>query len=224
MAMIGKKARSAAALFMAAHFPTNGFTTETQRTQRRLCALFVSVVIFMFATSLSAQGPDANWRTITTAHFRIHYPAEYEAWTKRAASDIESVREAVVHEVGFSPEQVTDIVVKNPIAEANGVTLPLLDHPRIVLYTEPPEPEGQLGEFHNWIDLLTVHEMTHLVHLLRPSRNPTQRLLAHLLPLNPITLSGSFVGTYCALIRRLNVTEAATTLVGFSPPVMSIMI
>ncbi|HEY8132285.1 MAG TPA: hypothetical protein VII12_10350, partial [Thermoanaerobaculia bacterium] len=136
-----------------------------------------------------AQGPSAHWRTITTPHFRIHYPLQYEAWASRAASDIESVRAAVVQEVGFSPESVTDILVMNPIADANGATFPLLDHPRIVLFTEPPEPESQIGDFGEWIDLLTVHEMTHLVHLLRPSRNPMQRILERILPLNPITLS-----------------------------------
>ncbi len=143
----------------------------------------------ILACSALAQGPDAHWRTIATPHFRIHFPAEYEPWAKRVASDIESVRAAVVHEVGFAPEKVTDILIMNPIADSNGATLPLLDHPRILLFTEPPEPESQIGEFHNWIDLLTTHEMTHLVHLLRPSRNPMRRLLAHLLPLNPITLA-----------------------------------
>src|ERR1700720_1239176 len=105
------------------------------------------------------------------------------------ASHIESVRDAVVREVGFSPAEITDILVENPIADANGVTLPILGHPRILLFTDPPEPESQIGEFNDWIDLLTTHEMTHLVHLLRPSRNPTQRLLSRVLPLNPITLS-----------------------------------
>ena len=107
----------------------------------------------------------------------------------RAASSVEPVREAVVREVGFSPTVVTDILVMNPIAEANGATFPFLDHPRIVLFTDPPEPESQIGEFSDWIDLLTVHEMTHLVHLLRPSRNPMQRLLSRWTSLDPIVLS-----------------------------------
>jgi hypothetical protein len=141
------------------------------------------------AVTAYGQGPDADWRTITTQHFRVHYPAEYEAWAKRAASRIESVRDAVVREVGYEPEQVTDILVMNPLADANGLTLPLLDHPRIVLFAEPPPPESQVGEFSDWIDLLTVHETAHLVHLLRPSRNPMKRLLARALPLNPITLT-----------------------------------
>jgi hypothetical protein len=141
-----------------------------------------------FVSALCAQAPHDDWRTIATAHFRVHYPAAYEAWATRAASRLESVRGAVVAEVGFAPETVTDVVIENPIADANGITIPLLDTPRIVLYAEPAEPETQIGEYSNWIDLLTVHETAHLVHLLRPSRNPFDRALAHLLPLNPITL------------------------------------
>lgn len=141
-----------------------------------------------FAATLSAQAPHEDWRTIATPHFRVHYPVAYEAWATRAAARLESVRTAVVAEVGFSPETVTDVIVENPNADANGLTIALLDTPRIVLFAEPPEPETEIGEYANWIDLLTVHETAHLVHLLRPSRNPFDRALAHLLPLNPITL------------------------------------
>jgi hypothetical protein len=148
----------------------------------------LAFVSFFVAAALSAQAPHEDWRTIATPHFRVHYPAAYEAWATRAAARLESVRAAVVAEVGFAPETVTDVLIENPSADANGITIALLDTPRIVLYAEPPEPETQIGEYSNWIDLLTVHETAHLVHLLRPSRNPFDRALAHLLPLNPITL------------------------------------
>jgi hypothetical protein len=147
-----------------------------------------AVAALFFAATAFAQAPHGTWRTIVTAHFRVHYPAQYEAWSVRAASRLESVRAAVVSEVGFAPETVTDVIVENPIAEPNGATIPLLDTPRIVLYPEAPEPEEVIGEYSNWIDLLTVHETAHLVHLLRPSRNPFEQVMARLLPLNPITL------------------------------------
>jgi WD40-like Beta Propeller Repeat len=142
----------------------------------------------LFVSTIYAQAPHESWRTITTPHFRVHYPVQYEAWASRAAARLESVRAAVVAEVGFAPETVTDVIVENPIAEPNGITIPLLDNPRIILFPEPPEPEMVIGEYSNWIDLLTVHETAHLVHLLRPSRNPFERAMADLLPLNPITL------------------------------------
>jgi hypothetical protein len=146
------------------------------------------VFLLLIAPMAWAQAPHEPWRTITTPHFRVHYPLRLEAWSMRAASRLESVREAVVNVVGYAPKQITDVVIMNPIADPNGITLPLLDAPRIVLYAEPPQPEIEIGEYNAWIDLLTVHETAHLVHLLRPPRNPMQRLLTHLLPLNPITL------------------------------------
>lgn len=148
----------------------------------------LAFLIVLAASPLAAQSPAEDWRTITTAHFRVHTPRRSEAWAARAADALERAREAVVKEVGFAPEPITDVVVSNPVSYANGITLTLLDTPRIVLYTEPPEPESAIGEFHDWIELLTVHEMTHLVHLLRPSRNPMERLAERLLPLNPIAL------------------------------------
>jgi len=149
--------------------------------KRLLCILFL-------AAAAHAQGPDAHWRTVTTKHFRVHYPVQYEAWSLRAAARLESIRDAVEAEVGFAPETVTDVLVENPIAQANGITLPLLDTPRIILYTESPDATEEIGEYSDWIDLLAVHEVTHLLHLTRPSRNPLQHFLERFAPLDPITL------------------------------------
>ncbi|HSY52760.1 MAG TPA: hypothetical protein VLC46_28425 [Thermoanaerobaculia bacterium] len=147
----------------------------------------LALLSLLFVSTISAQAPHEPWRTIVTPHFRVHYPAQYEAWATRAAGRMESVRTAVVAEVGYAPETITDVLVENPIAEPNGITISLLDTPRIVLYAEPPGPGTQIGEYSTWIDLLAVHESAHLVHLLRPSRNPFESALAHILPLNPIT-------------------------------------
>lgn len=136
-----------------------------------------------------AQGPAADWRTITLPHFRVHYPAEYEAWAIRAAERLESIRLEVSKAVGYTPPQTIDVLITNPIAQPNGSAWPLLDSPRMIFYAEPPGPDEQLGAFGHWIDLLSVHETAHLVHMLRPTRNPVGRLLERsVVPLNPITL------------------------------------
>jgi hypothetical protein len=158
----------------------------------KIARTFVSgnLLLALLAPVLLAQTPAAGWRTVTTPHFRVHYPREYEAWTRRAVSHLESIRDAVAKETGYSAKQRTDILVMNPYAEANGATLPLLDTPRIVLFTEPPGPDDAVGEYGDWIDLLITHEMTHLEHLLRPSRNPELRLIEQLLlPISPISQS-----------------------------------
>lgn len=159
---------------------------------RKIARTFVycNLLSWLGAPALLAQTPAADWRTITTPHFRVHYPREYEAWTQRAVAHLESIRDVVAKETGYSAKQRTDVVVMNPFAEPNGATLPLLDTPRIVLFTEPPDPLDGVGEYGDWIDLLITHEMTHLEHLLRPSRNPELRLIEQLLvPISPITQS-----------------------------------
>lgn len=147
-----------------------------------------AITLLLLAFPLAAQGPHDDWQTLTTPHFRVHYPREYEAWATRLASRLESIRGAVVAEVAFGPEQVTDVVVMNPLADANGLTLTLLQAPLIVLFTEPPEPEEEIGDYGSWIDLLAAHEVAHMVHLLRPSRNPLRRILERVFPLDPLAL------------------------------------
>src|SRR5688500_9949524 len=52
------------------------------RKRRMNMARKLSLFIFAFVTlDVSAQKPDADWRTIETAHFRVHYPREYEQWS-----------------------------------------------------------------------------------------------------------------------------------------------
>jgi hypothetical protein len=153
--------------------------------------LILLLLILFCALPVTAQGPSADWQTIRTPHFRVHYPIEYAEWATRAAGRLESIREVVSAEIGFTPPQVIDVLVINPIAQPNGSAWPLLDTPRMIFYTEPPLPDDQIGAYGHWIDLLAVHETAHLVHMLRPSRNPMQRLLERsVFPFNPITLRG----------------------------------
>lgn len=147
----------------------------------------IAIVCSLAATAALAQGPAAEWRTLTTEHFRVHYTAPAEAWTLRAAARMEAIRERVVAEVGWAPPQVIDVVVEDPLAQPNGMALPLLDAPRMVLWTTPPGPDSALGNYADWVEILVVHEDLHNVHLLRPSRNPLRRFGERLLPLGPVT-------------------------------------
>jgi hypothetical protein len=156
---------------------------------RTLTFLLLLAATFASATTAAAQSPSADWRTIETAHFRVHYPREYEEWSMRAAERLESIREAVSAEVGFAPPQRIDVLVMNPVAEPNGEAWPFLDSPRMIFWTEAPGPDDVIGAYGHWIDLLAVHETAHVVHMLRPSRNPLGSLFEKfVLPLNPITL------------------------------------
>jgi hypothetical protein len=143
-------------------------------------------VVAASAPAARAQGPAAPWRTLATSHFRVHYPEPFAAWAQHAAAWLEAIRARAVAEIGFAPADVVDVVVSDPEADANGAALPLRGWPRLVLWTTPPPPDSEIGYYRDWTEDLLVHEEAHLVHLLRPSRNP---LLAGLLPISPIALA-----------------------------------
>lgn len=143
-------------------------------------------VLWLCAGPLCAQAPWADWRTIETAHFRVHYPAPFEAWARRMAGSVEGIHERVTALVGYTPQRKTDVLVSDPQAESNGMALPFLDRPVIVLWTTPPGAESGIGSYRDWTELLVTHEMAHIVHLTRPKNRAG--FLSRLLPLGPVAI------------------------------------
>lgn len=141
----------------------------------------LAVVLVLVSSAAAGQAPWEDWRTIETAHYRIHYPAPFETWARHAAESIESIHERVTGLVGYAPGPRIDIVISDPLADANGEAIPYLDRPRIVLWTSPPQAETGLSDFKDWMTLLATHEVAHVVHLTRP-RNRSPRWLERLSP------------------------------------------
>jgi len=143
----------------------------------------------ILAGSAHAQSPHDEWRTLNTGHFRVHYPAESEAWVLQAASRFESIHADVVEAVGHDPDRMVDVVVMDPYAQANGFAMPLLATPRMGVFPSPPGADSSLAHYHDWADDLVSHEDVHLVHMDRPSRNPLGALVTRSwLGVGPIAL------------------------------------
>jgi hypothetical protein len=128
--------------------------------------------------------PELRWETIHTVHFDVHFPRIMRPWAIDAAGRLEGVHDAVVALVGSGPTRKVTVVIDDPYNVANGASIPILDAPTIVLWPTPPEPSDDIGHASDWAELLTVHEFAHIAHLTRPSRNPLQRVLWRLLPVD----------------------------------------
>jgi hypothetical protein len=134
------------------------------------------------------QSPDAAWITFTTPHYRIHCPAAFEVFGRDVAGRVEGVHAQYLGLVGFAyekPGRPIDILILDPVLEANGMALPLLDRPHVVLWKTEPELDSVIGHHHGWAELVVTHELGHMHHLLRPARKPGwwQRWTALLGPL-----------------------------------------
>ena len=138
------------------------------------------------------QATDAHWKTIGTAHYRIHYPANpnggFEPFALEVASKIEGIHATVAEKVGFEAKGPTDVLIQDPAMEANGMAVPLSKRPIVVLWKTPPERDSGIGHHGNWVDMVLTHELVHLHHMMRPqnARNPVGKLL-DLPPVGPIT-------------------------------------
>lgn len=157
----------------------------------RLRRLFLALgLLAAAAPSLAAQAdvPSLRWQTIRTEHFRIHYEPQLEAWAQKLASEMESVRLAVAGRIDYTPPQVIDILVEDPLNTPNGNAWPFLYSPAMRFWATPPSPASGLGNSRGWGEILSVHEYAHLAHLLRPSRAPFANLITFFsgIPVGPI--------------------------------------
>ena len=155
-------------------------------TLRALGYLTVSAVLM---GAPGSQAPWAPWRTIQTAHYRIHYPPVLAGWAADVAGRIEGIHAQVTAVVGYTSPEPVQVVLVDPRQEANGSAVPLLTGPYVMLMrTEPLSDNIHGAAMSSWTELVVTHELTHIHHLMRPSgpQNVFTSLFA--LPVGPVAM------------------------------------
>ncbi len=149
----------------------------------------LTLLAAMPATAAGTQAPHAAWRTLSTAHYRIHYPPFLSDWAQDVGSRIEGIHAQVVALVGYESPRPVQVLLVDPMGEPNGMALPLLPYPYVVLWaTEPRSDDLHGNAFGTWTEELVSHEMTHIHHLLRPARARTVLDNLYGLPIGPLVL------------------------------------
>jgi hypothetical protein len=116
------------------------------------------------ATRAAAQvAPDAEWRTLRTPHFRVHFTPALEAPARRAAASAEVAYARLAAEL-VPPRGTVDLVVADNVDFSNGFAT-VFPTNRIVIYAHPPADDLTLRRYDEWISLVVVHELTHIFHL-----------------------------------------------------------
>ena len=155
-------------------------------TVRALCLLTASAVL---AAAPARQAPWAAWRTMATAHYRIHYPPALADWAGDVAGRIEAIHDRVTALVGYQSPGPVQVVLMDPAAEANGLAMPLVTAPHVVLWRTEPASDSQIGgSMSSWTEELLAHELTHIHHLTRPTRLPGGGPALFRLPVGPLLL------------------------------------
>ncbi len=111
----------------------------------------------------AAQRPDAEWRTIATPHFRVHFEPQSEEVARRAAASAEWAYGELSREL-VPPRGTIELVVSDDVDFSNGSTTTFPTN-RIVVYALPPVDESSLRNYSDWMTLVVTHELTHVFHL-----------------------------------------------------------
>ncbi|NNF39643.1 MAG: hypothetical protein HKN71_13310 [Gemmatimonadetes bacterium] len=118
------------------------------------------------ATLLAAQSPppDEAWRNIETPHFRITFPASLEPLGRRAALIAEDARARLVEAFMEAADGRIDLVLTDHVDVSNGFAS-VAPRRRVVIYARPPIDGQALAYYDDWLDLVIVHELAHILHL-----------------------------------------------------------
>ncbi len=137
------------------------------RRTRGLVAVVGTVAWGLAATGpLAAQAPppDAPWRTLESPHFRITFPASLEPLARRTAGVAEEARERLEAAFLAPPDERIELVLTDHVDASNGFAS-VAPRPRIVIYARPPVDGRALSHYDDWLDLVVVHELAHVIHL-----------------------------------------------------------
>jgi hypothetical protein len=135
------------------------------RWGRRAGLLILAGLIL--ATDVPAAGqvpPDADWRTLDTEHFRIHFTPGVEPLARRAGDRAERAHALLSRTLVPAPRGRIDLVVTDAADVAGGYAT-ILPTNRIVVHTHPPIDVASLSFYDDWLELVILHELVHIFHI-----------------------------------------------------------
>ncbi len=126
----------------------------------------VGVALLAVSAVASAQVSDVrlSFRTIHTEHFEITYHEPLGVAARRLALLVEEIHATLVPLLGDAPDRRVQIVLTDGSEAANG-SATALPYDAIRLFASAPDDSSVLGDYDDWLSLLTTHEHTHVLHL-----------------------------------------------------------
>ena len=127
-------------------------------------ASFLVAATLLLAPPARAGDPDLRWRTLTSEHFRLHYPRAMEALARRTLDIAEETYVVLRGVMGFDPSERVELALFDDQDSANGLTW-TFPYNMVHLYAYPPLVDEQLSCSDEWMRMLLTHELVHVFHL-----------------------------------------------------------
>ncbi|MBI5407828.1 MAG: PD40 domain-containing protein [Nitrospirae bacterium] len=134
------------------------------KRQIYLSALLLCLLISMNASPASSATIDPSFRfsTIETEHFIIHFHQGEEELADKLALISEDVNRKLSEAFLWAPPEKTRVVLIDNSDFANGFAN-VLPYNIIYIVAVPPRPDMTIGEYDNWLEMVFIHEYTHIL-------------------------------------------------------------
>jgi hypothetical protein len=146
----------------------------------RLIARAGALALLLWASATQAQwevltwvDPRLRWRTLDTEHFHLHFAEQHRPQARLVATVAEAVYPRISATLGWQARARIHLVLLDSADFANGFASPVpFNYSGIFL--SPPD-EGELLQSREWLELVLMHELLHVVHLDK-AHGPPDRL------------------------------------------------
>ncbi len=113
-------------------------------------------------TRLLQPSPSENWKTLSTAHFNIHFVDADKAYAQKMAAIAEKVHTQLQPFYPFTAIEKTEVVINDSVDFSNGAATPI-PYNQFYIYMHAPYA-GDLLSHNDWSELVFRHEYTHILH------------------------------------------------------------
>lgn len=138
--------------------------TERPRFVLPVFARSIVLAMLAFATSVAAQtDPRGAYRTLSTAHLRVHYPVALDSLARLSAVHAERAYAQLSAELA-PPRGVIDLLLTDNTDVSNGYAQ-VFPSNRVVVYAVPPIASRELRFHDDWLRLVITHELAHIFHI-----------------------------------------------------------
>jgi len=127
--------------------------------------LFAGLVLLKPLPSYCATiDPAFKFSTIETEHFVIHFHQGLDEIANKAALFSEGMYDKLSSTFRWSPKERTQIVLLDNMDFANGMAT-VLPYNAMYIFVVPPLPDMTIGEYDNWLELVLIHEYSHILSM-----------------------------------------------------------
>jgi hypothetical protein len=130
-----------------------------------LLCIFISFKSYAFITDSSViqASPTDEWRTLETTNFFVNYKKQYFSYAQRTAFIAQKIHTKLIKKIQWISKEKTQIVLLDSVDFVNGSATAIPQN-TIVVYMNASN-EGELLDHTSWLELLLIHEYTHILHI-----------------------------------------------------------